>query len=39
MSATIGEVLIKEQLLTAEQVETVMDYKSENRMHFGEACS
>ncbi len=38
MSATIGEVLIKEQLLTAEQVETVMDYKSENRMHFGEAC-
>ena len=38
MSATIGEVLVKEQLLTAEQVETVIDYKSENRMHFGDAC-
>jgi hypothetical protein len=38
MAANLGQVLLQEQLLNEEQIQTVTEYKAENHIHFGEAC-
>ena len=38
MNRTLGQVLISENYLTADQVNEVVNYKDENRARFGDAC-
>ena len=38
MNRSLGQIMITENLLTAEQVEEAVNFKNENRCHFGAAC-
>ena len=38
MNMTLGQVLLREQILTPDQIEEVLSYKVDNRIRFGDAC-
>ena len=38
MNRSLGQILISENMLNPEQVDEVVDYKTANRCHFGDAC-
>ena len=38
MNRSIGQILVNESMLTQEQVNEVINFKTENRCHFGDAC-
>tara|TARA_S200000501_G_scaffold93489_1_gene86803 strand:+ start:9234 stop:10865 length:1632 start_codon:yes stop_codon:yes gene_type:complete len=38
VNRSIGQILVNESMLTQEQVNEVINFKTENRCHFGDAC-
>ena len=38
MNRSLGQILISENMLSSEQVDEVVDYKTTHRCHFGDAC-
>ena len=38
MNRSLGQILIGENMLSPQQVDEVVDYKTTNRCHFGDAC-
>ena len=38
MNRSLGQILINESMLTQEQVDEVINFKTEHRCHFGDAC-
>ena len=38
MNRSLGQILISENMLSPEQVDQVVDYKTTHRCHFGDAC-
>ena len=38
MNMTLGQVLLREQILTPGQIDEVLSYKVDNRIRFGDAC-
>jgi len=38
MNRSLGQIMITENLLTPEQVDEAVEFKNENRCHFGAAC-
>jgi len=38
MNRSLGQIMITENLLTTEQVDEAVNFKNENRCHFGAAC-
>ena len=38
MNRSLGQIMVAENLLTNEQVEEAVNFKNENRCHFGAAC-
>jgi len=38
MNRSLGQIMVGENLLTNEQVDEAIDFKNENRCHFGAAC-
>jgi len=38
MNRSLGQILVNESMLTQEQVDEVINFKTEHRCHFGDAC-
>ena len=38
MNRSLGQIMVNENLLTNEQVDEAINFKNENRCHFGAAC-
>jgi len=38
MNRSLGQIMVAENLLTNEQVDEAINFKNENRCHFGAAC-
>ena len=38
MNRSLGQIMVSENLLTNEQVDEAINFKNENRCHFGAAC-
>lgn len=38
MADIIGQMLVSEGIINAQQLKTAVDYKNENRIHLGDAC-
>ena len=38
MNRRLGQIMVAENLLTNEQIDEVINFKNENRCHFGAAC-
>ena len=38
MNRSLGQIMVNENLLTNEQVDEAVNFKNENRCHFGAAC-
>tara|TARA_Y100000590_G_scaffold367066_2_gene426837 strand:+ start:506 stop:2137 length:1632 start_codon:yes stop_codon:yes gene_type:complete len=38
MNRSLGQILISENMLSPQQVDEVVDYKTTHRCHFGDAC-
>ena len=38
MPLNLGQLMVQEGLLNGEQLQTALDYRSENRVRLGDAC-
>ena len=38
MNRSLGQIMLAENLLTNEQIDEAINFKNENRCHFGTAC-